>query len=397
MPPAVFSSRPVNLWPGRVSGTATETFRPRSSSEAFGYSGSVSDRDGGQASRGLVAQRPGEGVRDSPGGRGSGRASAASGRPAEARTEPRPPEFDPLSPRGCTQHARGGWMARGGEARAGREGRRSWLTAPLNVNVTAEGLTWAAVAVGVALRLLAYAENRTLYRDERSLLENLVALPVFDFHTTLTEYQLAPPGFLAIERMLVRLPGNDVLGGPVAPADLRHRLDLPVPRGGPAVPGAPRRPDRGGPLRALRLADLLLDRDQAVFVRPGADAGGAPARGRPGASGAVGVAGGARGIRPIALVGAAAPVPGRPSARSASGSPIRWRSCWRGSGRTSSRRRPSVGMGGACWGCRRWAWRGRPASPPATSSRMGCSTRGGSSGTGGISPSCGCRRTRWPS
>jgi hypothetical protein len=104
-------------------------------------------------------------------------------------------------------------MARGGEARAEGKSRPSWLTTPLHVTVTAEGLTWAAVAIGVALRLLAYAENRPLYRDERSLLENLVALPVFDFHTTLTEYQLAPPGFLAIERMLVRLPlpGREVL------------------------------------------------------------------------------------------------------------------------------------------------------------------------------------------
>jgi hypothetical protein len=102
-------------------------------------------------------------------------------------------------------------MARGGEAGVEDHGRRSWLTTPLTVTVTVEQLTWAALAVGVALRLLAFSSGRPLYRDERSLLENLVRLAVFDFHTTLTEYQLAPPGFLAIERMLVRLPGNDVL------------------------------------------------------------------------------------------------------------------------------------------------------------------------------------------
>ena len=106
-------------------------------------------------------------------------------------------------------------MARGGEAQAEREGRRSFLTTPLVVTLSAEWLAWAAVAVGVALRLLAFASGRPLYRDERSLLENLVALPVFDFRTTLTEYQLAPPGFLAIERMLVRLPGCSArAGGP---------------------------------------------------------------------------------------------------------------------------------------------------------------------------------------
>jgi hypothetical protein len=38
------------------------------------------------------------------------------------------------------------------------------------------------------------------------LLKNLVGLPVFDFHTVLTEYQLAPPGFLVLERLMVRLP-----------------------------------------------------------------------------------------------------------------------------------------------------------------------------------------------
>jgi hypothetical protein len=81
----------------------------------------------------------------------------------------------------------------------------------MTLAVSTEGLTWAAVAVGVALRLMTYADFRIPYRDEASLLANLVKLPVFDFRTTLTEYQLAPPGFLAIERLLVRLPGNDVM------------------------------------------------------------------------------------------------------------------------------------------------------------------------------------------
>jgi hypothetical protein len=85
------------------------------------------------------------------------------------------------------------------------------LLAPRRFPSSCEALTWTAVAIGVALRVLGYAQNRRLYMDERSLLENLVKLPVFDFHTTLTEFQLAPPGFLALGRMLVRLPGNDVL------------------------------------------------------------------------------------------------------------------------------------------------------------------------------------------
>jgi hypothetical protein len=87
----------------------------------------------------------------------------------------------------------------------------TWLTAPRQFHVTSETWTWLAVAVGVALRLADFADFRGLYKDERSLLENLVSLRVLDFHTTLTEYQLAPPGFLVLERLMVRLPGNDVL------------------------------------------------------------------------------------------------------------------------------------------------------------------------------------------
>ena len=84
------------------------------------------------------------------------------------------------------------------------------LTAPRQLHVSSETWTWLAVVLGVAVRLLDFSDDRELYRDERSLLENLVSLEVFDFRTTLTEYQLAPPGFLVLERLMVRLPGNDV-------------------------------------------------------------------------------------------------------------------------------------------------------------------------------------------
>ena len=70
----------------------------------------------------------------------------------------------------------------------------------------AETWTWVLVAAGVLFRLLEYADNRPLYMDERLLLPNLKNLAVFDFSTTLTKDQLAAPGFLALERMMVRLP-----------------------------------------------------------------------------------------------------------------------------------------------------------------------------------------------
>lgn len=102
-------------------------------------------------------------------------------------------------------------MASRSEDDASASDHRPWWRRPIRIHPVAEAMTWAAVAAGAAFRLLAYASNRSLYRDEASLLQNLVRLDVFDFHTTLTEYQLAPPAFLAIERLLVRLPGNVVL------------------------------------------------------------------------------------------------------------------------------------------------------------------------------------------
>jgi len=65
---------------------------------------------------------------------------------------------------------------------------------------------WFFVALGVLARFLEYQDNRLLYQDEYALLDNLVKLEVLDLHTTLTREQLAPPGFLIAERLLVRLP-----------------------------------------------------------------------------------------------------------------------------------------------------------------------------------------------
>jgi hypothetical protein len=102
-------------------------------------------------------------------------------------------------------------MVRGLVDKADGRGFRAWLTKPRRYTVTSETWTWLAVGVGVILRLMDYAEFRRLYKDEESLLANLVALSVFNFRTILTEYQLAPPGFLVLERLMVRLPWNNVL------------------------------------------------------------------------------------------------------------------------------------------------------------------------------------------
>jgi hypothetical protein len=86
------------------------------------------------------------------------------------------------------------------------DGLGSRLQSLGRVQLTSATWTWVLVATGVFLRLLEYADRRRLYRDERALLENLVEFATFDFTSTLTENQLAPPGFLVIERLMVQLP-----------------------------------------------------------------------------------------------------------------------------------------------------------------------------------------------
>lgn len=83
---------------------------------------------------------------------------------------------------------------------------RAGINRPRRLELSAENLTWIAVALGVGLRVWEYLDFRRLYMDEASLLKNLVGKAIFDFHGVLEQDQMAPPGFLVIERILVRLP-----------------------------------------------------------------------------------------------------------------------------------------------------------------------------------------------
>ena len=80
-----------------------------------------------------------------------------------------------------------------------------------------ERAAWSAVLVGLILRLWEYLRFRALYMDERALLSNLVGVPVFDFHHILKQDQLAPPGFLVVERVMVRLPVSVLASGRLFP------------------------------------------------------------------------------------------------------------------------------------------------------------------------------------
>ena len=83
-------------------------------------------------------------------------------------------------------------------AAAGRRGR--------------EVLTWAAVAIGVALRLLEYAGNRPLYMDERSLLEEPGEASGLRFPHDVDGISTGAAGLPgAGAARCVRLPGDDVM------------------------------------------------------------------------------------------------------------------------------------------------------------------------------------------
>jgi len=86
------------------------------------------------------------------------------------------------------------------------ERRLSRVAGSWNLELTCENLTWVAVALGVILRVWEYLEFRSLYMDESALLENVAGRAIFDFRHVLEGDQMAPPGFLAIERLLVQLP-----------------------------------------------------------------------------------------------------------------------------------------------------------------------------------------------
>ncbi|HWE37033.1 MAG TPA: hypothetical protein VG406_10740 [Isosphaeraceae bacterium] len=67
------------------------------------------------------------------------------------------------------------------------------------------------VVVGVALRIIQYAYNRPFWLDEVSLGGNIVGRGVLDFGRPLIFEQLAPVGFLALERAAAQLLGPTTL------------------------------------------------------------------------------------------------------------------------------------------------------------------------------------------
>ena len=77
--------------------------------------------------------------------------------------------------------------------------------------------TTACLWLGVALRLWVYAQGRPYWMDEGSLLSNLQGVGVLDFSGPLRADQLAPPGFLAAERLLILAFGASPYVGRLIP------------------------------------------------------------------------------------------------------------------------------------------------------------------------------------
>ncbi len=63
------------------------------------------------------------------------------------------------------------------------------------------------VGLGVCLRLIVYARNREFWIDELSLWGNIKGRPIHEFSNELAQDQLAPFGFMIVERALVAMFG----------------------------------------------------------------------------------------------------------------------------------------------------------------------------------------------
>ena len=64
------------------------------------------------------------------------------------------------------------------------------------------------LGLGILLRVVVYLSNRTMWLDEMSLAANVVGKPILDFPEPLTNDQLAPFGFLILQRSIVKLLGD---------------------------------------------------------------------------------------------------------------------------------------------------------------------------------------------
>jgi hypothetical protein len=92
------------------------------------------------------------------------------------------------------------------EARVDPAPRRRALSRGLTLArglATVSVLGWSFVAIGIALRLVRFADNRALWIDEAMLSLNLLERSFADLLQPLDHTQAAPPGFLLLEKLAV--------------------------------------------------------------------------------------------------------------------------------------------------------------------------------------------------
>src|SRR6185437_5835665 len=68
------------------------------------------------------------------------------------------------------------------------------------------------IGIGIVLRLSDYLANRGYFLDEAALVGNISGKPIFGVFSTLGGDQLAPPGFLVVERFISGLVSNTSFG-----------------------------------------------------------------------------------------------------------------------------------------------------------------------------------------
>jgi len=72
------------------------------------------------------------------------------------------------------------------------------ITPPLMLSII-------AVIFGLAVRLVQYLSNRSLWGDEAAISLNIINRSYRELLTPLSNNQAAPPGFLTVEKLAVQL------------------------------------------------------------------------------------------------------------------------------------------------------------------------------------------------
>ena len=155
------------------------------------------------------------------------------------------------------------WISRTDREWAALRRRLTGVAGLWNLELTCENLAWLAVALAI-LRVWEYLEFRSLYMDE-SALANVADLT--SFRPGSRGDQMAPPGFLVIERLLVHLPLDVKVTGRLFPlfCGIASVFLMRMPR---ATSTAYRSPWDFWPWETT-----VIGRDQAILLRQSDHAG----------------------------------------------------------------------------------------------------------------------------